>query len=165
MSRRGAAVVGSVIFAVGQPGVMGFLIPYWLTDGWDSTSPPPVLQVAGAVLLAAGVGVLANTVIRFALEGLGTPFPAAPTEHLVVGGLYRYVRNPMYLAVIAAILGQAALLGRAGLVVYAAIFWATVATFVLAYEEPKLSSEFGEQYSAYRRAVRGWCPRLTPWKR
>ncbi len=163
MSRRGAAI-GSLVFAVGQPGVIGFLIPYWLTDGWDGASPPLALQVVGAVLLAAGVGVLATTVFRFAREGLGTPFPAAPTEKLVVGGLYRYVRNPMYLAVIASILGQAALLGRAGLLVYAAIVWVTVATFVRAYEEPTLAAQFGEQYTAYRRAVRGWCPRLTPWK-
>ena len=101
--------------------------------------------------------------IRFAVEGLGTPFPAAPTENLVVGGLYRYVRNPMYLAVIASILGQAAILGSASLLAYAAILWFTVASFVAFYEEPTLSSEYGEQYATYRRAVRGWWPRVTPW--
>jgi protein-S-isoprenylcysteine O-methyltransferase Ste14 len=163
MTRSGAAV-GSFVFAVGQPGVMGFLVPYWITGGWDGSGAPLAQQVAGAALLAAGVGVLAHTVIRFAIEGLGTPFPAAPTENLVVGGLYRYVRNPMYLAVIASILGQAAILGRASLLVYAAILWVTVATFVRFYEEPTLSMEYGEQYAAYRRAVRGWWPRATPWR-
>jgi protein-S-isoprenylcysteine O-methyltransferase Ste14 len=163
MTRR-AAAVGSFVFAVGQPGVMGFLVPYWLSDGWDGAGAPLAQQVGGALLLAAGVCVLANTVIRFAVEGLGTPFPAAPTKKLVVGGLYRFVRNPMYLGVIASIVGQAALLGRASLLVYAAIFWATVASFVRIYEEPKLSSEFGEQYTAYRRAVRAWWPRVTPWR-
>ena len=108
---RGGAAVGSLVFTVGEPGVMGVLVPYLLT-GWDGSDPPLALQVAGAALLAAGAGVLAHTVIRFAVEGLGTPFPAAPTENLVVGGLYRYVRNPMYLAVLAIILGQAAILGR-----------------------------------------------------
>ena len=161
---RSGATVGSLVFAVGQPGVMGGLVPYWITGGWDSSGAPLALQVAGAALLAAGVGVLATTVIRFAVEGLGTPFPAAPTENLVVGGLYRYVRNPMYLAVIGIILGQAAILGRASLLVYAAILWATVASFVFVYEEPTLGSEYGEQYTAYRRAVRGWWPRLTPWR-
>jgi protein-S-isoprenylcysteine O-methyltransferase Ste14 len=102
-------------------------------------------------------------VIRFVLEGAGTPFPAAPTENLVVGGLYRYVRNPMYLAVIAIILGQAALLGSAALVIYAAIVWLIVASFVRFYEEPTLSRKYGEQYAAYRRAVRAWWPRTTPW--
>ena len=91
---------------------MAVLVPYWITGGWQGSGAPLALQALGALLLAAGVGVLAHTVIRFAVEGLGTPFPAAPTEKLVVGGLYRYVRNPMYLAVIAMILGQAAILGE-----------------------------------------------------
>ncbi len=141
---------------------MGVLVPYLLT-GWDGSDPPLALQVAGAALLAAGFGVLAHTVIRFAVEGLGTPFPAAPTEHLVVGGLYRYVRNPMYLAVLAIILGQAAILGRVTLVAYGAVFWAIVAGFVMLYEEPTLSVRYGEEYDAYRRAVRRWWPRATPW--
>jgi protein-S-isoprenylcysteine O-methyltransferase Ste14 len=163
MTRRTAAV-GSFVFTVGMPGVMAGLVPYWITGGWQGSGPPLALQVAGAVLLAGGVGVLAHTVIRFVVEGLGTPFPAAPTQNLVVGGLYRYVRNPMYLAVIAIILGQAAILGSVSLLVYAAILWLIVASFVRLYEEPTLSSQFGEQYAAYRRAVRGWWPRATPWR-
>ena len=163
MTRRGA-LVGSIVFAVGQPGVMGGLVPYWFSDGWNGSGAPLALQVAGAALLFAGLGVLAHTVISFAVEGLGTPFPAAPTENLVVGGLYRYVRNPMYLGVIACILGQAAILGRAILPVYAAIFWVIVASFVRFYEEPTLLGKYGEQYAAYRRAVRGWWPRATPWR-
>src|SRR4051794_41442970 len=106
---KSAATVGSLVFVVGQPGVMGGLVPYWITGGWNGSGAPLALQVAGVVLLAAGVGVLAHTVIRFAAEGLGTPFPVAPTQNLVIGGPYRYVRNPMYLAVIAAILGEAAI--------------------------------------------------------
>jgi protein-S-isoprenylcysteine O-methyltransferase Ste14 len=141
---------------------MAVLVPYALT-GWDGSDPPLALQVGGAVLLAAGSVVLAHAVIRFAIEGLGTPFPGAPTENLVVGGLYRFVRNPMYLAVIAIVLGQAAVLGRGVLVWYAAVLWATVATFVRFYEEPTLSERYGEQYDAYRRAVRRWLPRATPW--
>lgn len=162
MTKRGAAV-GSLFFLVLQPGVMGGLIPYWLTGGWESNDPPLVLELVGVLLLAAGLGFLAHTVFRFAVEGLGTPSPVAPTQNLVVGGVYRYLRNPMYVAVIAVILGQAALLGRFVLVVYAAIFWVVVATFVRVYEEPTLSDRYGGQYAAYRRAVRGWWPRLTPW--
>ena len=163
MNRRGAAV-GSLLFAVGQPGVVAGLVPYWITGGWVSAGPPLALQVVGVALVAAGVGILAHTIIRFAAAGLGTPFPAAPTEHLVVGGLYRYVRNPMYLAVIAIILGQAATLGRAELVVYAGLVWVIVASFVRLYEEPTLARRYGDQYDAYRRAVRGWLPRTTPWR-
>ena len=77
------------------------------------------------------------------LEGPGTPAPVAPTERLVVSGSYRHVRNPMYLAVVAVILGQAAILGDGWLVVYAAVVWATVAVFVLAYEEPTLAAVYG----------------------
>ena len=163
MTRRGAAI-GSLLFVVGMPGVMGFLVPYWITGGWNGSGAPLALQIAGVALLALGVGALAHTVIRFVVEGMGTPFPAAPTKNLVIGGLYRYVRNPMYLAVIAIILGQAAILGSLSLLVYAAIFWVIVASFVHFYEEPTLSSEYGEQYAAYRRAVRGWWPRATPWR-
>jgi len=150
MTRRGFAV-GSIVFAVGQPGVIRGLIPYWITGGWDGSSTPLALQVVGAALLVAGAGALAHTVIRFAVEGLGTPFPAAPTEKLVVGGLYRYVRNPMYLAVIAIILGQAAILGSTTLLLYAAIVWATVASFVRLYEEPTLASRYcGQRPTAER---------------
>src|SRR5215212_6240749 len=161
---RTRAALGSLLFTVGQPGIVAGVIPYWITGGWLASGAPLVLQVAGVAVLCAGVGVLAHTVIRFAMDGLGTPFPAAPTEKLVVGGLYRYVRNPMYLAVIAIILGQAAILGRVSLVVYAAIVWVTVASFVRFYEEPTLSERYGEQYAAYRRSVRAWLPRATPWR-
>jgi protein-S-isoprenylcysteine O-methyltransferase Ste14 len=163
MTRSGAAV-GSLVFAVGMPGVIAGLVPYWITGGWNGSSTPLALQVVGAALLVAGVGALAHTVIRFAVEGLGTPFPAAPTEKLVVGGLYRYVRNPMYLAVMAIILGQAAILGSAALLLYAAIVWVTVASFVRFYEEPTLAGRYGNQYEAYRGAVRGWWPRATSWR-
>jgi protein-S-isoprenylcysteine O-methyltransferase Ste14 len=152
-----------VIFVVAQPGLMGGLVPYWLTGGWESAGSPLVLKLVGAALLAAGLGLLAHTVIRFAVEGLGTPSPVAPTEKLVVGGVYRYLRNPMYVAVIAVILGQAAILGRTVLLAYAAIFWLVVASFVRFYEEPTLSRRYGEHYAAYRRGVRGWWPRRTPW--
>lgn len=87
----------------------------------------------------------------------------APTERLVVGGLYGYVRNPMYVAVAAIICGQALLLGRPGLYAYAACFGVAVWCFVHWYEEPVLATRFGPQYEAYRRAVPGWRPRLRPW--
>jgi protein-S-isoprenylcysteine O-methyltransferase Ste14 len=102
--------------------------------------------------------------IRFVVEGIGTPAPVAPTERLVVGGAYRYVRNPMYLAVAALIVGQALLLGQAGLLAYAAVFGVTVASFVHGYEEPTLARTYGAQYETYRRAVPAWLPRLKPWE-
>jgi protein-S-isoprenylcysteine O-methyltransferase Ste14 len=157
------AALGSLAFLVVAPGVVAGLIPWWLT-GWDAHSFPWPLRIVGLVLIVAGVVALLHAFVRFVVEGLGTPAPVAPTEHLVVGGLYRYVRNPMYLAVGAIIVGQALLFGRPVLLVYAAIFAAAVAAFVHWYEEPTLSRQFGAEYDIYKRAVPAWLPRLTPWE-
>jgi protein-S-isoprenylcysteine O-methyltransferase Ste14 len=145
------------------PGTVAGLIP-WLLTGWETRDPWLPLQVAGVVLIVAGVGVLLHAFLRFVVEGVGTPAPVAPTEHLVVGGLYRYVRNPMYLAVAATIVGQALVLGRPVLLLYAAIFGVTVYAFVRGYEEPTLQGQFGDQYEEYRREVPGWWPRRRPWR-
>lgn len=142
---------------------MGGLLPFLLT-GWVSHHPPVFVFAFGALLLAAGAAVLLHAFARFVMEGSGTPAPAAPTERLVVGGLYRHVRNPMYLAVTATIIGQALLLGQFGLVAYAAVFLASTMAFVTFYEEPTLRRQFGEQYETYRSAVPGWWPRLHPWR-
>jgi len=119
--------------------------------------------VLGLALAAAGAIVLLHAFARFVVEGVGTPAPVAPTQRLVVGGSYRYVRNPMYLAVLSLIVGQALLLGRLILVLYAAALWIVFAAFVHWYEEPTLGRRFGAQYQAYRQAVPGWRPRLQPW--
>src|SRR5215211_3228217 len=117
------AALGSVVFFALAPGVVAGLVPWWLT-GWKAAARPGwwlPLRAAGAVLLLAGAAVLVHAFARFVVEGLGTPAPVAPTRELVVGGLYRHVRNPMYLAVLAAIVGQALVLGRLVLVPYAAV--------------------------------------------
>ncbi len=123
-----------------------------------------VVAAGGAILIVAGIAVVLLAFARFVLEGRGTPAPIAPTDTLVVGGLYRYVRNPMYVAVGSIIVGQALLLGQPVLLAWAAVFWAVVAAFVHGYEEPTLSDRYGEQYAAYRRAVPAWIPRLRPWR-
>ncbi len=144
------------------PGVVAGLIP-WLLTGWRMESSPLAIRILGGLLIALGLGFLLHAFARFALEGLGTPAPVAPTERLVVGGVYRHVRNPMYLAVGATIVGQALLLGQFGLLAYAAVFGVIVFGFVRLYEEPMLTERFGAGYDAYRRAVPGWLPRLHPW--
>jgi protein-S-isoprenylcysteine O-methyltransferase Ste14 len=163
--RKARAAVGSLVFLVLAPGVVAGVVPWWLT-GWRVQSPLPYwlpLRVGGLILLAAGVVVLLQAFVRFVIEGLGTPAPVAPTERLVVGGLYRYVRNPMYLAVAAIIVGQALALGQPILLLYAGAFAVAVAAFVHWYEEPTLRRRFGDQYEAYRRAVPAWWPRSVPW--
>jgi protein-S-isoprenylcysteine O-methyltransferase Ste14 len=162
--RRAAAAAGSAAFFVVAPGVVVGLVPWSLTDGWDAKDTWAPLVVLGAVLLAAGLFVLVQAFVRFVVEGLGTPAPVAPTEHLVVGGLYRHVRNPMYLALGAIVAGQALILGRPALLLYAAAVLAVTATFVRLYEEPALRRQFGAEYEAYHRAVPGWRPRLRPWR-
>jgi protein-S-isoprenylcysteine O-methyltransferase Ste14 len=152
------AAVGSVLFLFVAPGVMAGVVP-WLLTGWDSREVWIPLQVIGVFLIAAGAGVLLHAFARFVTEGIGTPAPVAPTERLVVGGLYRYVRNPMYVAVTATIVGQALLLGQPVLLAYAALFLLVVSTFVRVYEEPVLRERYGAQFDAYRRAVPGWLPR------
>jgi protein-S-isoprenylcysteine O-methyltransferase Ste14 len=156
--KRARAVAGSLAFLVLAPGVMAGLIPYLLT-GWDPKDPPLVTRIAGAALLFGGAAALLNAFARFALQGLGTPAPIAPTERLVITGLYRYVRNPMYLAVASTILGQWLLLGRPVLLAYALVFGAIVYAFVRGYEEPTLRARYGEEYDRYRASVPGWGPR------
>ena len=120
--RRPSAAVGSAVFFVVGPGTVVGLIP-WLLTRWQVREPVPYwapMRVIGVILLVAGLIVLIQAFVRFVVEGLGTPAPIAAPERLVVGGLYRYVRNPMYVAVVAAIVGQALLLGQLGLLLYAA---------------------------------------------
>ena len=164
--RKPAAAVGSAVFLLVGPGIVVGLIP-WLLTGWQMREPAPYwapLRVLGVIMLVAGLIVLVQAFVRFVVEGFGTPAPIAAPERLVVGGLYRYVRNPMYVAVLAAIVGQALLLGRLGLLLYAAAAWLIAAAFVRWYEEPTLTRRFGADYEAYRRAVPAWWPRLHPWK-
>jgi protein-S-isoprenylcysteine O-methyltransferase Ste14 len=164
--RRSTAAVGSAVFFLVGPGVVVGLIP-WLLTRWQAREPLPYwapVRVLGGILLAAGLIVLVRAFVRFVVEGLGTPAPIAAPERLVVGGLYRYVRNPMYVAVLAAIVGQALLLSRLGLLLYAAAAWLVAAAFVRWYEEPTLTLRFGTDYEAYRRAVPAWWPRLRPWE-
>jgi protein-S-isoprenylcysteine O-methyltransferase Ste14 len=160
--RKSAAASGSAIFFVAAPGVVAGLVP-WSLSRWVMREPlfdGPLSRALGAALIVAGAGVLGNAFVRFVVEGRGTPAPIAPTQQLVVGGLYRYVRNPMYVAVIATIAGQALLLGQRPLVTYALVVWALFATFVRIYEEPTLRRRYGAQYDAYCRKVPAWIPRL-----
>ena len=164
--RRPAAAVGSAVFFLVGPGIVAGLIPWWLT-GWRVREPVPYwapMRVLGVILLAAGLFALFQAFVRFVVEGLGTPAPIAAPERLVVGGLYRYVRNPMYVAVLTVIVGQALILGQLVLLPYAAAFWVITAAFVRWYEEPALTRRFGPDYEAYRRAVPAWRPRLRPWE-
>ena len=166
MRTKRAAAAGSSLFFALAPGVAAGLVPWLLTE-WDVREPAdwwaPV-RVLGALLIVAGAAFVVHAFARFVGEGVGTPAPVAPPGRLVVGGVYRYVRNPMYVAVTATIVGQALLLGQLGLIAYAALFVAVTGAFVRLYEEPTLRRRFGAQYEEYLREVPGWWPRRRPWR-
>jgi protein-S-isoprenylcysteine O-methyltransferase Ste14 len=157
------AALGSALFFALAPGVVVGLVPWWLTR-WEWRPAPMPLSLLGGLLLVVALPVLVSAFVRFVRDGLGTPAPVAPTERLVVTGAYRYVRNPMYLAVLSAIVGQGLLLGQSVLLAYAGLVAVLMVSFVRLYEEPVLRRQFGEEYEAYRRAVPGWVPHLRPWK-
>ena len=159
--KRLAAALGSAVFFIVAPCVVAGVVP-WLLTRWEFGPPWPasaLIAVIGVLITVAGAAVLVNAFVRFAREGRGTPAPVAPTEELVITGPYRWVRNPMYLAVVAAIIGQALLLRQVSLLIYAGVVAAAFLTFVKLYEERVLSERFGEAYRRYRAAVPGWIPR------
>lgn len=164
MNRRTVSpAIGSVVFFVVAPCVVAGLVPWLLTD-WETGQTLPIwARFVGGMVAAIGAVALVHSFVRFVVEGIGTPAPVAPTEELVVGGLYRHVRNPMYLAVVATIMGQGLLLSRPVLFSYGLVVGLTMAIFVKLYEEPKLQSQFGSEYEEYRHSVPGWLPRLRPW--
>ena len=118
----------------------------------------------GVILIAAGAASCSTPSARFVSRASAPRLPWQPPQRLVVGGVYRHVRNPMYVAVLAMILGQALLLGRSVLLAYAVVLWVIFASFVRFYEEPTLSERFGADYEAYRSHVPAWLPRLRPWQ-
>ena len=164
--RRTLSILGSALFLLLAPGTVGGIVPYWISRWRFETRSIACLplRIIGALLIAMGALVLLDSFARFALKGLGTPAPVFPTRHLVVSGLYRYVRNPLYLAVFAAILGQGLLFGNIRLLEYGAVVWLAFHLFVMSYEEPTLRSSFGAEYDTFCASVPRWIPRLTPWR-
>ena len=164
--QRVGAVLGSALFFVIAPCVLAGLIPWSMTRwefgpaffGFEGARP------VGVLLILVGLPGLVDSFARFALQGLGTPAPVAPPKNLVVTGLYRHVRNPIYVAVVAIILGQAMLFGDWRLVLWGALLWLFFHLFVVAYEEPTLRRTFGSEYEAYCANVRRWIPRVVPWR-
>jgi protein-S-isoprenylcysteine O-methyltransferase Ste14 len=164
--QRTNAVLGSAVFFVVAPCTLAGLVP-WLITGWQLQPAFLGLELTrgfGAILILAGVPGLIDAFARFALQGLGTPAPIAPPRNLVVTGLYRYVRNPIFVALVAIILGQAVLMGDWRLIIYGALLWLAFHVQVVAHEEPTLKLMFGSEYEAFRAAVPRWIPRITPWR-
>ena len=160
------AIIGSAVFLVIAPGFVAGLVP-WLISHWRFEAPflgIHLFRFAGGILITMGAIGLLDSFARFAVQGVGTPAPVFPTRHLVITGLYRYVRNPMYVAVVSTILGQGLILGNVTLLEYGGLIWLLFHLFVLFYEEPTLRASFDPEYSLFCAEVPRWIPRFTPWR-
>src|SRR5262245_60573946 len=163
--QKTSAVLGSALFFVVAPPLAAGVIPWWIS-GWEFRPPligGVVSRALGVLLIAAGVPGVVDSFARFALQGLGTPAPVAPPQHLVVTGLYRHVRNPMYVSVVAIVVGQALLFEDWRLIAYGALFWLACHLFVVVYEELTLRKKFGAEYDVFCANVPRWIPRMSPW--
>ncbi|MGH9782847.1 MAG: methyltransferase family protein [Terriglobia bacterium] len=163
MMKRGAtSVIKTVIFTVLVPGTVTVVVPRWLLASGSGAGAFNAgwLQILGVLLIALGASGYLWCAKDFALAGQGTPAPTDPPRILVVRGLYRVVRNPMYTSVLLVLVGEGVLFGAWVLLAYAAVFWLAVHSFVLFYEEPALQRRFGEVYEEYRRGVSRWIPHL-----
>lgn len=154
--------VKNLAFTVAFPCGVAVWIPLaWIATDRGALALGPA-RWTGLPFLALGAAVYLRCVLDFA-RALGTPAPVDPPRELVVRGLYRFVRNPMYLGVLSATLGLALLLASGRLLLYGLSVFALFNAFVLLHEEPALARGFGEAYHRYRAAVPRWLPRLRPW--
>jgi protein-S-isoprenylcysteine O-methyltransferase Ste14 len=159
-----AAILGSALFFLVAPAMLAGVIPWSMTH-WEFRPPffaAEATRWAGLALIIAGVPGVLDSFARFALQGRGTPAPIAPPTQLVVSGLYRYVRNPIYVAVVAVILGQGVLFADWRLLVYGASLWLFFHMAVVVFEEPTLRQSFGAEYESYCARVPRWIPRFPP---
>jgi len=163
--RRLWALLGSFVFFLIAPGMVAGLVPWSITH-WEfgpAFLGNEATRVAGAVLIILGLIPLLSSFVRFAWDGLGTPAPIAPPTKLVVTGFYRRVRNPIYVALLILVLGEALLFADERVALWAVLFWLGTFGFVLVYEEPALTEQFGEEYRTYCQNVPRWVPRLRPY--
>jgi protein-S-isoprenylcysteine O-methyltransferase Ste14 len=163
MRQRDAALASAAFFVV-APGTLAGLGP-WLITRWEITESGAgwrVVQALGVLLIVVGIVPPVHAFVEFVRAG-GTPMPIAAPKRLVVTGFNRYIRNPMYAGLLLVVVGQAVLFGSLNVLLYGLVAWAVVASFVLIYEEPTLTRQFGTDYLAYKRNVRAWWPRLRPW--
>ncbi len=155
--------VSALFIVCGGPAIVLVFVPWFLTRFRIPGDEPTGQMLAAIALIAAGLVPLFESIVRFVVVGHGTLVPALPPEHLVVSGLYRFVRNPMYVGVLTAICGEALLFGSRHMLVYLAVVALIIHLFVCFYEEPKLTRTFPSEYRLYKRHVRRWLPRSSAW--
>ncbi len=157
-------VIVSILFTVfGGPGIPLVYLPLRITHFRIPAGEPAWERFLAGALIVAGIAPLLESILRFIYVGRGTLVPTVDTEHLVVSGLYRYMRNPMYDGVLAVLAGEAWLFWSRSLAIEAAFVCIGVNLFVRLYEEPTLANRYPQEYPRYKSNVPRWLPRLTPW--
>jgi protein-S-isoprenylcysteine O-methyltransferase Ste14 len=166
MARRGLLgwAIGASAFFVAAPGSVAGLLPFLISAGWQRGPVPEPVRGIGLGLVGAGLVSVVESFVRFVVQGEGTPAPVAPPKQLVVTGQYRHVRNPMYVALVTIVSGQALWLGNWSVLEYAGVLWVFFHLRVVLGEEPALVRQFGEPFERYRRNVPRWIPRWTGWQ-
>jgi protein-S-isoprenylcysteine O-methyltransferase Ste14 len=159
MTRAIGPILKTMLFTLVAPGTVLVLVPRWLLGGFPRPEPGPLTWL-GELVILLGAAIYFRCAWEFAVRGLGTPAPIAPTKFLVTNALHRYVRNPMYIGVFAVLVGEMVTFRSAVLLEYAALLCVPVQLFVVFYEEPTLRRQFGESYEEYRRTVPRWIPRI-----
>jgi len=151
----------SIFFTFLLPGTVTVLIPYWIISsrGFENFSNHRVVRYLGVPLIVIGGAGLLWCIWEFFSEGRGTLAPVDPPKHLVVRGLYRPVRNPMYVSVLTILIGEAILFASTSILIEAGVFFVLAYLFVVGYEEPTLRRQFGESYDRYSQTVGRWIPR------
>jgi protein-S-isoprenylcysteine O-methyltransferase Ste14 len=159
MTRAIGPILKTMLFTLVAPGTVLVLVPRWLLGGVFPRPERGPLTWVGGVVILLGAAIYFRCAWEFAVRGLGSPAPIAPTKFLVTTALHRYVRNPMYIGVLTVLLGEAVTFRSAVLLGYATFFCVPVELFVVFYEEPALRRQFGESYEEYRRSVPRWIPK------
>jgi len=162
MASNRRSVVVSILFTIfGGPGIVLVFLPFAITRFQIPTAVPEWQIGLASLIMLAGLFPLLESIVRFVRVGRGTLMPNVPTERLVVSGLYRYVRNPMYVGDLVVLLGEALLFRSGRLLLYSAIAWVGFNLFISRYEEPTLRRRHGAEYLRYCEQVSRWWPR---WK-
>jgi protein-S-isoprenylcysteine O-methyltransferase Ste14 len=149
----------NLFFTILQPGIVAGLIPYlFVKNQWGDvfTSEFEFFHYSAIILFILGFFSMLNCIYRFASEGRGTLSPVDPTKKLVISGLYKYSRNPMYIGVILMLFAESILFESNALWIYSALVFIGFNLFILFHEEPRLRKDFGQEYLDYCRKVRRW---------
>ena len=154
--------IKTIIATILVPGTACFLIPYFILKAANTSLNPTIgiLKVFAILAAAFGTGMVIWVSTAFVRLGKGTPVPIEPPTRLVISGLYRYIRNPMYTGALLIILAEALYFNAINIVIYAGVLWAIFQALLVVYEEPQLKRRFGIAYEDYLASVPRWLPKV-----